>query len=165
MYLRKAKNLQPDVLGHRHLFEVSYTKQKGLYTNINSFFSPGTAFCKFTSHGVIQVAPFASQREFCLISVGPDFTFNYSFDTHAGASSAMLWIGIVQWTKQEGDTLIIETLPSPLQALSSQSTLKMLVCMLLPSLKMYNKTHLNEDSKEFKGKKKNPGLKSIRVQF
>lgn len=64
----------------------------------------------------------------------------------------MLWAGIVQRTKQEEDTLIIETVPSLLQAVSSQSTLKMLVYMLLPSLKMYNKNHLNEDSKEFKGK-------------
>lgn len=59
-----------------------------------------------------------SQREFWLISVWPDFTFNNSFDMHAGVSAAMLWVGIVQRMEQERDTLIIETLPGPITTVS-----------------------------------------------
>lgn len=51
------------------------------------------------------------QGEFCLISVGSDFTFNDSFVTWAEVFAGTQWVGIVQRMKKERDTLTIETLP------------------------------------------------------
>lgn len=59
------------------------------------------------------------------------------------------WVLCKGWNKKE--TLSSQKLfqePLPLQALFSPSTLKMLVYMLLPCLKVYDKNHLNEDLKE-----------------
>lgn len=40
-----------------------------------------------------------SQREFCLVSVGPDFTFNNSSGTQAEVFAVIQGVGIVQRMK------------------------------------------------------------------
>lgn len=104
-----------------------------------------------------------SQREFCLISVAPDFTFNNSCNMHAGVSAPMLWVGIVQRMKQERDTFIIETLPgaittaSPLFSKHSEDAC--LYAIALPQ-SVWQKSF----KWRFKGRK-SPEPKGIRVQF